>query len=210
MFNKYIFVSNLLMLCFDIEVNPGSKYSSFTFPHLNLNGLTALDSIKISLLQVYGTQHNCDIICLSKVFLNSSIQNNDCRIKVDGRNLMKSVHRSGSRKGGVCVYYKEHTSLIKRDDTCTLDNYLVTEIRSQNKTCFLTCLYRSPSQSQDEFENFCTNFEFLFSQKMMNLFTVTGDFNAGCSMWWRNDITNFAGKEIYFLTSSAGYTQIID
>ena len=57
MFNKYIFVSNLLMLCFDIEVNPGSKYSSFTFPHLNLNGLTALDSIKISLLQAYGTQH---------------------------------------------------------------------------------------------------------------------------------------------------------
>ena len=38
---------------------------------------------------------------------------------------------------------------------------------------------------------------------------VTGDFNARCS-WWRNDITNFAGKEIDFLTSSAGYTQIID
>ena len=39
---------------------------------------------------------------------------------------------------------------------------------------------------------------------------VTGDFNARCSRWWRNDITNFAGKEIDFLTSSAGYTQIID
>ena len=186
MFNKYIFVSNLLMLCFDIEVNPGSKYSSFTFPHLNLNGLTALDSIKISLLQAYGTQHNCDIICLSKVFLNSSIQNNDCRIKVDGRNLMKSVHRSGSRKGGVCVYYKEHTSLIKRDDTCTLDNYLVTEIRSQNKTCFLTCLYRSPSQSQDEFENFCTNFDILLSQindELPIYSIVASEFRAGCSRW---------------------------
>ena len=39
---------------------------------------------------------------------------------------------------------------------------------------------------------------------------VTGDFNARCSRWWRNNITNFAGKEIGFLTSSAGYTQIID
>ena len=39
---------------------------------------------------------------------------------------------------------------------------------------------------------------------------ITGDFNAWCSRWWRNDITNFAGKEIDFLTSSADYTQIID
>ena len=39
---------------------------------------------------------------------------------------------------------------------------------------------------------------------------VAGDFNARCSRWSRNDFTNFARKEIDFLTSSAGYTQIID
>ena len=30
------------------------------------------------------------------------------------------------RKREVCIYYKEHASLIKRDDTCPLDNYLDT------------------------------------------------------------------------------------
>ena len=35
---------------------------------------------------------------------------------------------------------------------------LVTEIRSQNEKCFLTCAYRSLSQTQEEFEIFCTNF----------------------------------------------------
>ena len=78
---------------------------------------------------------------------------------------------------------------------------------------FLTCLYHSPSQSHDEFENFCIKFNILLSQKNDELpicSVVTGGFNARSSRWWRNDITNFEGKEIDFLTSSTGYIQIID
>ena len=73
-------------------------------------------------------------------------------------------------------------------------------------------MYRSPSQSHDEFENFCIKFDILLSQindELPICSVITGDFNARCSRWWRNDITNFAGKEIDFLTSLAGYTQII-
>ena len=40
------------------------------------------------------------------------------------------------REWGVCIYYKEHIRLIKRDDICTLDNFLVTEIPSQNEMFF--------------------------------------------------------------------------
>ena len=39
---------------------------------------------------------------------------------------------------------------------------------------------------------------------------ILSNFNARCSSWWKNDITNTAGQEIDSLTSSAGYTQIID
>ena len=85
------FIQNLQSRCGDTEGNPGPKYSSLTFVHWNLNTLTAHDSTKISLLQAYITQHNCDII------------------------------------------------------------RLVTEIPSQNEKCFLTCIYRSPSQNRDEF-----------------------------------------------------------
>ena len=92
-------ISNLLMQCGDIEVNPGPKYSSLTFCHWNLNGLTAHDNIKISLLQAYVTQYNCDIICLSETFLNSSIQNDDDKIKIDGCNLTRSDHPCDSKKG---------------------------------------------------------------------------------------------------------------
>ena len=77
---------NLLFRCGDVEANPCPKYSSLTFCHWNLNGLTAHNSIKILLLQAYITQHNYDIICLSETFLNSSIKTNDDRISIDGYN----------------------------------------------------------------------------------------------------------------------------
>ena len=74
-------------------------------------------------------------------------------------------------------------------------------------------MYHSPSQSHDEFEKFCIKFNILLSQKNDELpicSVVTGGFNARSSRWWRNDITNFEGTEIDFLTSSTGYIQIID
>ena len=145
------FIQNLLSCCGEIEENPGPKYSSLTFCHWNLNGLTAHDSAKISLSQAYITQHNYDIICLTETFLNSSILSDDSKIKIDGYNLIRSDHPSDSKKGGVCIYYKEHIPLVLRDDIKTLDNCMVTEIRSQNEKCFLACIYRSLSQNQNEF-----------------------------------------------------------
>ena len=76
------------MQCGVIEVNPGPKYSSLTFCHWNLNGPTTNDNIKISLIQAYVTQYNCDIMCLSETFLNFSIQNDNDRIKIDGYSLI--------------------------------------------------------------------------------------------------------------------------
>ena len=108
---------------------------------------------------------------------------------------------------------KEYIPLIKKDDICTLGNCLVTEIRFKGEKYFLTCIYRFPSQSHENFENFCINFDLLLNNindefPICSIFT--GEFNARCSGWWKNDITNTPGQEIDSLTSSAGYAQIID
>ena len=98
---------------------------------------------------------------MTETFLNSSISSNDNRIPIDGYNLIISDHPSDSKKAGVYIYYNEHIPLILQDDINTLDNCVVTEICSQNEKCFLICIYRSPNQSQNEFKNFCTNFDIL-------------------------------------------------
>ena len=165
------------------------------------------------LLQAYVTQHNYDIICLSETFLNSSIDSSNTRILIYGYNLIWSDHPSDSERGRVCIYYKEHFLLINQDDIWTLDNCLVTEIRSTSENCFLTCIYRSLSQNNEEFENFCVNFDLLFSninEEIPICSIITGDFNAHSSNWWKNDITNTVGQEFDSLTTSAGYSPIID
>ena len=197
----------MLNFCGDIEINPGPKCSSLTFCHWNLNGVA-----EVSLLQGYITECNFDI-CLSETFPNSSLDSEDDRLKIEGYNLRRSDHPSGSKKGGVCVYYKEHIPLVRRDDLCTLNNCLVTEICLENEKCFLTCLYWSPNQTQHEFENFCTNLNSFIDHINNELgicSIVTGDLNARCSKWCNEYITNSVGREIDTLTSSAGCKQIIN
>ena len=53
-----ICLPNLLLCYGDVEKNPGPKYSSLKSYHWNLNGVTAHDSIKTSLLQAYIIQNN--------------------------------------------------------------------------------------------------------------------------------------------------------
>ena len=97
-----------------------------TLCHWNVNGVAAHEFIKVSLLQGYITERNFDI-CLSETFLNSSLDSEDDGLKIEGYNP------SGSKRGDVCVYYKEHVPLIRRDDLCTLSNCLVTEIHLENE-----------------------------------------------------------------------------
>ena len=61
---------------------------------------------------------------------------NVSEFSIDRYNLIRADHPSNSKRGEVCIYYKEHIPLIKRDDIYTLDNCLVTEIRSQGEKFF--------------------------------------------------------------------------
>ena len=126
---------------------------------------------------------------------------------------MRADHQSNTKGGGVCIYYKDHLPIIKRNDLCQLHECLVTELRIGKKKCFFTCLYRSPSQTSEEFEDFCTDLN-LFLSNINDLnpacSVITGDFNARSPQWWALDKENNEGREISFLTSSAGYSQLID
>ena len=63
--------------------------------------------------------------------------------------MIRFDHPSDSKKGGICIYYKQRIPLISRDDLCTLDNCLVTEIRSQSEKSFLN-LWLPLTQSQSK------------------------------------------------------------
>ena len=55
---------------------------------------------------------------------------------IEGYNLLRADHPSNKKRGGVCIYYKEHLPVIKRDDLCNLNECLVLEIRIGGEKCF--------------------------------------------------------------------------
>ena len=66
------------------------------------------------------------------------------------------------------------------------------------------CFYRSPSQSQDDFETFADNLEMtleLLAQKNTFLLTTIGDFIAKFSDWYNKDKKSFEGNTIEDVTS---------
>ena len=72
-----------------------------------------------------------------------------------------------------------------------------------------SCLYRLPSQIQNEFEEFCNDENLPLSNvndANATLSVITGDFNAKSSRWWSLD----KGWEINSLTSTCGYIQLIN
>ena len=86
------------------------------------------------------------------------------------------------------------------------------ELKIGDKSCTLIVIYRSPSQSQHDFETFSDNFEITLetlAQKGSFLTTIIGDFNVKSCNWYSHDKTNCEGSTIESITSKFGLHQLI-
>ena len=83
----------------------------------------------------------------------------------------------------------------------------------QSKKVLVFVIYRSPSQSNCEFESFLTNYDYLLSEINKckpSLAVITGDFNARSPAWWSKDIHSTEGSKLFSLTSANGFSQLIN
>ena len=85
---------------------------------------------------------------LYETYLESNTRLNDDNLEVSGYTLVRSDHPSNAKRGGVWVI-----------NIGCLNECLTPELMVDDKTCNFVVLYRSPSQSQDEFETFSDNSE---------------------------------------------------
>ena len=133
--------------------------------------------------------------------------------KLNGYSLFRNDHPSNVRRGGVCIYYKDHLPLTRKSGISAINECLVCELKVGKKKCFITALYRSPSQSIEEFNNFKINLE----QTIVNINNgnpyisiFLGDFNARNTNWWEGDTDNCHGLDLDEITSHYGLEQIIN
>ena len=102
----YIFV--LLRRHVDIELYPGprkSKGNTVSVCHWNLNSITAHNFSKLTKLIAYISTYKYDFIYLSETFLDSPAPDN--LIDIQGYDLVRADHPDNTKRGGVCIYYKE-------------------------------------------------------------------------------------------------------
>ena len=88
----------------------------------------------------------------------------------------------------------------------------ILEISINNKNGYVVSLYRSPSQTPDEFDSFINNFEKLiidiYSRKA-DFVLIIGGFNAKSCIWSINDTATPEGSHLDSITSLCGMKQLI-
>ena len=210
---QHFLTFKLLLRSGDIETQPGPRRkNSLSVCHFNINSLSAHNFAKLSSLKAFNSVHNFDIICLSESFLDSSFHSGNPDLAMNGYELVRADHPLDIKRGGVCLYYKE-TLPIKICNINNLSECLLCEISFNNQKCFIISLYRSPSQSSNEFNIFLKELEVIIDNICTpgnsDLVIIIGDFNAKLSIWNLDDSDSTEGTEISAMTSSYGFTQII-
>ena len=104
---------------------------------------------KLFLLNSCNSLHKFDNNCLSETYLDSNTPLDDGNLEIFGYALVCSDHPSNTKRGGVCLCYKNN--LPQR----------VINISYLNEF-LIVVLYRYPSQSQNKLETFYDNFEMTF------------------------------------------------
>ena len=174
----------LITLSGDVELNPGSKRNAAqTLPicYRNVNTICAHSCAKFYRLRANVCVHRFDIICLSETYLNSSVDDKSLSIYINY--LISSYHSSNKTRDSICIYYKNFLPLkvtgVRRLEECIAFDLII-----RKKLCSFIALYRSPSQSQDDFATFSHGIEMtldLVSKENPFLPVVLGDFNTKLS-----------------------------
>ena len=130
-----------------------------------------------------------DFICISEKYLDSTISSDNNNLNISGYNLIRADHPSNSKRGGVCIYYKEFLA-VQTLSNIGLPDCLVCKVCLGNKTGYVAVTYRYPSQTYLEFQKFLTSFDTLL-QNLQNLnphlTMILGDFKARSYSWWQED-----------------------
>ena len=132
-------------------------------------------------------------------------------MRIPGYELIRVDHPLNQKRDGICIYHKDFLPIKVNNISC-LKECLNFNQSVYGKQCNISLIYRSPSQSSEEFDTFLSNFELLLDYiANHNPFVsiITGEFNTRSINWCSSDKTTSEGKELESLTSQCGFKQVI-
>ena len=147
------------------------------------------------MITAYKTLQKYAIICVSKTYLDSSVNENF--LLTPGYHLLRADIPDNLRKETVSLYFKENLSLNQIENPYFLIGTL----------CVSHWL---PRHSFTEYDDFLVNFEKLLrhSRQLESSFLLN-DFKTRSKSWCREDMTFHEGTQIESLKMSYGFQQLI-
>ena len=94
---------------------------------------------KITQLDAYNFLYKHDFICISEMYLDSSILG-DSSFQLDGYKVIRANHPSNTERGGVCIYYKESLS-VQALNLKNLNESIICEVSIQNCKGYIDVIY---------------------------------------------------------------------
>ena len=104
----------------------------FSCCHCNVNSLAAYNYKKVSLVEAYNATHHYDLICVSETYFDSSVANDEKDISIKRYSLVRAAHPTNTKRGGVCIYYKESLS-VRIIDISNLTESILCQITINKK-----------------------------------------------------------------------------
>ena len=153
---------------------------------------------------------------LCETWLSSDTSNMDIEIAGFSNEPFRadSPQADTHKRGGVCMYYDVNLPISERKDLCILDECIIAEIKLNTKKMFYVLIYRSPSQSSNELDEFIKNLESIIDKmkkEKPTLILLTGDLNARSTQFWSEETSeNMAGKKLADLANEFNFTQLIN
>ena len=108
--------------------------------HWNVDSLLAHNCAKVNSLESYNSVFKYDFICISKTCLDSDISFDKNNLKISGYHLIRADHPINSKRGGVCIHYKESLA-AQTLNNIGLPRCLLCKICLSNKTGYLVVSY---------------------------------------------------------------------
>ena len=188
----------MLLIAGDIEVNPGPDHGAqnrFSFGFWNVDSLLAREGSKITHIEALQSSYNFDVFGICETYLNDAVTNEHIAIEgFSSQPFRKDCTGANVHpRGGVCLYFKENTPIIEREDLAiNFSECIVSQIQIKNKNIFFVLIYRSPSQNSLEFSVFMNNVENLLckiNNEKPSVVIFSGDFNARSPLFWDDEGT---------------------
>ena len=89
------------------------------------------------------------------MYFGSSVESDDVDLRINDFKLFLVNHPLNTKRGGVCIYYKE-SLIMKTINICYLQECLLCEVIIDNRG-YIALIYRSSKIS--EFQHFLSGFE---------------------------------------------------